>query len=164
MRRPRGLGTDIPGAAQHGTPDPSAPRPGEAPTGRRAWPPSPGAPAPSSLDPKSSSLSFLRPRVQLPFSSDHEGSGPPFPVALGSGPLPLIVGLLLSLTQRPGFLLPETSTGSCVVYVLSFASRISGQPHAGVFMPRLTSHPEDPFCGLVPRESQTCHGWPWENK
>lgn len=48
MRRPRGLGTNIPGAAQRGPPDPSAPRPCVAPTGR--WRPrARQSPRPSTL-------------------------------------------------------------------------------------------------------------------
>lgn len=62
MRLLRGLGTDIPGVAQHGPPGSFRAPPREAPTGRRSWPlplGDPGIQSPPPPDPESSAFSSL---------------------------------------------------------------------------------------------------------
>lgn len=136
MRRPRGLGTDIPAMAEHGTLDPSAPRPGRPQLAGGPGPlllPSPGV--------QRSSFSVLAPSPLFLLIS----GVPAFPsLGLWGPPPDSESGPLLSLTLRPGFLLFDTSIGSFLVYF----------PLLNEFLASHTLVSSCPNFRLTPRDSQ----------
>ena len=161
MRRPRGLDTDIPRAAQHGLRGSFRAPPHVAPTRRRACTPALGDLI-SAFDPGGSGLSLPLPVDLAPLFSRLRGFRPSLLSDSGFRP---------SAPSDSGdsiIRLPRDS-GRFISPLLSPASRISGQPHATLFILQLPSHSENLSCGLEPGVSHRARSsqipgrrrWPW---
>lgn len=160
MRRPRGLGTDIPRVAQHGPPARILPRPAPRGPNREAGlaPSSPGSWDPGPSPPQKCSLFLSDLGIESRLRSYPWGSGPLLLIRGGWPFAPSDSGVLfsVSLTLRSSPPPRFWGFGPCFVFETCTSSLfVSLAPlpefpacHMLVSVPQPPPHAENRFCGL----------------